>query len=128
MADGTTATRTAGRPSRWPSTLLRLAVQLAAALALACVVAAIWAAIDGSAFGDRATDAMVIIAAIWLIGGGSMFARITTMEYVQHGLRERAERIRGDGPQPRSESYLTPLAEGFVVAVVVFGASLALSI
>ena len=104
-------------------------MQVVIAVVVSFAVGAVWAALDGSAVVRRRRDAMVVVAAFFLLGGSSFFARMNAMEYVGWGIRESRERVTGEDAAPRrTESALTPFAEGFVVAVLVLGVSLLLSL
>jgi hypothetical protein len=114
------------RHSRWVPTLVRLVAQCVVAFAFAFIAGAIWAAIDGSSVVARARDAMFLVAAVWLFGGSTLFARFTTVEYAQHGIRERTGRLTGESSRS-GESFLAPLAEGFIVALGLIAVSLLMS-
>ena len=106
-----------GRP--WPATALTVALQLFVNSALAWGVTALLAYLVmvwmGGAYRLRFAQTALVVGGFWLLAGGSLVSRLTTLSYQGWGVHIRSRDLVGDTMRGGRAGTLT----GFGVSILV---------
>lgn len=108
----------------WRATVVSLLAQLLGTAAVALVVALIWASTDDVRWTVRWGLCLAIGGGLYLVLGGSLGPRMTSMGYAQWSIGS-SRGIRGDDDRG-SSSRLTSLGESLIVGGALIAAGFAL--
>lgn len=105
----------------------RLAGEVLVGAALAVVAAAIWAAVGEAGFRFALARTLVVVAGMWLLGGGTVASRTSVLDYMQWGVGVSDRELTSEEERPHHAPVeLNPAVSAILVALVLAGVGSAL--
>lgn len=106
--------------------IAELLSQLAIGFGVSTVLGVTWGVLDGSQLLVNVGRVATFAGGTWLLGGSSLLSKVTMMEYMQYGIRNRAQDLVSSDYSDIDTVKLTPFGSSLIVGTTLIVAGVLL--